>query len=192
MTDTTNGSTETTVDEWFYTHGGQRTGPVPADKLRELLAAQTIDGETPIWRKGLTDWKALKDTEFGAHLKDEPPPIAPSFINNGMVWALAITPIAYGFLDGAIFNYRMSHQFEDNSNVLALGWIIPLIVNAGLCLLDERQLKRAGYDSGWLTFFALLLAPVYLFVRAQRLRQPPTYGYVWIASFIASILLRAM
>ena len=29
-------------DAWFYAQGGQRNGPVPADKLRELLAAQLI------------------------------------------------------------------------------------------------------------------------------------------------------
>jgi hypothetical protein len=53
--------TDTTTDEqaWFYTAGGQRKGPVPVDKLRELLAAQTIDGDTPIWRKGLAEWQPL-------------------------------------------------------------------------------------------------------------------------------------
>jgi hypothetical protein len=59
-------------------------------------------------------------------------------------------------------------------------------------LVDAEQLKRAGYSSGWMTLFALLLAPVYLFLRAQRLRQTPTYGFVWIATFLASIVLRAM
>ncbi|WP_312014211.1 DUF4339 domain-containing protein [Bradyrhizobium sp. CIR48] len=40
---------------------GRRTrkGPVPADRLRELLATQIIDGETPVWRKGLADWQPL-------------------------------------------------------------------------------------------------------------------------------------
>jgi len=65
LTDTT-----TSDEAWFYAQGGQRKGPVPADKLRELLAAQTIDGETPIWRKGLADWQPLRTTEIGAHLKD--------------------------------------------------------------------------------------------------------------------------
>ena len=63
------------------------------------------------------------------------------------------------------------------------------MTNAALCLVDTEQLKRAGYSSGWMTVFALLLAPVYLFVRAQRLRQTPTYGFVLIASFIVSIVL---
>ena len=73
-----------------------------------------------------------------------------------------------------------------------LSWLVPILTNAALCLVDTEQLKRASYSSGWLTLFALLLAPVYLFVRAQRLRQTPTYGFVWIASFLISIILRTV
>lgn len=185
--------TETTTSEegWFYARAGERQGPVPADKLRELLAAQTIDGETPIWRKGLPDWQPLRTTEIGAQLKDEPPPIAAHEVNNGLVWTLAVAPMAYVLLDIAILGYQINHPYEDNAFSSALSWLIPVLVNGALCLLDEQQLKRAGYSSGWMTFFALLLAPVYLFVRAQRLRQAPAYGFVWIASFIVSIILQA-
>jgi hypothetical protein len=197
--------TDTTTDEqaWFYAEGGQRKGPVPADKLRELLAAQTIDGETPVWRKGLADWQPLRTTEIGAQLKDTPPPIAANHLNNGLVWALALAPIAYLLLDMAILNSQTAHiiQWRNDTPVYdpffktfisPLPWLIPLLTNAGLCLVDAEQLKRAGYSSGWMTFFALLLAPVYLFVRAQRLGQTPSYGFVWIASFITSIILRTI
>jgi hypothetical protein len=188
--------TDTTTDEqaWFYAEGGQRKGPVPADKLRELLAAQTIDGDTPIWRKGLNDWQPLRTTEIGAQLKDTPPPIAAAHINNGLVWALAFAPIAYLCVDIAILNYQNNHPLNDTffeAFLSPLSWLVPVLTNAALCLVDTEQLKRAGYSSEWMTFFALLLAPVYLFVRAQRLRQTPTYGYVWIVSFIASIILPA-
>jgi GYF domain 2 len=197
--------TDTTASDeaWFYVQGGQRKGPVPADELRELLAAQTIDGETPIWRKGFADWQPLSTTEVGLQLKGTPPPVAANHVNNGLVWALAFAPIAYLFVDLAILNSQNTHiiQYQDDTPVydpsfatfiLPLTWLIPLLTNAALCLLDTRQLKRAGYSSEWLTLFALLLAPVYLFVRAQRLRQTPTYGFVWVASFIVSIILRAM
>lgn len=182
-------------EAWFYAQGGQRKGPVPADKLRELLAAQTIDGETPIWRKGLADWQPLRTTEIGAQLKDTPPAIAANHVNNGLVWALAFAPLAYLFIDVVLLNYQNSHPADDEffeAFLSPLSWLVPVLTNAALCLVDTEQLKRAGYSSGWMTFFALLLAPVYLFVRAQRLRQTPTYGFVWIASFIASIILRTV
>ncbi|MCK1389005.1 DUF4339 domain-containing protein [Bradyrhizobium sp. 21] len=186
---------DTTGDEeWFYAQGGQRKGPVPIGTLRKLLAAQTIDGETPVWRKGWADWQPLRTTEIGIQLKDIPPPIAANHVNNGLVWALAFAPLAYLFVDIALLNYQNSHPAGDeffDAFLSPLSWLVPLLTNAALCLVDTEQLKRAGYSSGWLTFFALLLAPVYLFVRAQRLRQTPIYGFVWIASFIVSIILRA-
>jgi GYF domain 2 len=178
-------------EAWFYAQAGERMGPVSADKLRELLAEQTIDAETPIWRKGLIDWQPLRTTEVGAQIKDMPPPIRSSDLNNGFVWALAVAPIAYIFVQIAIVDYQAFHLGEELSFSSALVWLIPTLANATLCILDEQQLKRAGYNSGWMTLFALLLAPAYLFMRAQRLRQPPSYGYVWIASFIVSIILRS-
>jgi hypothetical protein len=190
MSDTT-----TNDDGWFYAHGGQRKGPVAATKLRELLAAKTIDGETPIWRKGLADWRPLHATEIGAGLNDTPPPIAANQVNNGLVWALAFAPIGYLFVEIALVGYQNSHPENDTffeAFLAPLVWLIPVTTNAILCLVDAEQLKRAGYSSGWMTLFALLLAPVYLFVRAQRLRRTPTYGFVWIASFIASIILRTI
>jgi hypothetical protein len=184
LTDTINSD-----EAWFYALGGQRIGPVPADKLRELLATQTIDGETQIWRKGMADWQPLRKTEIGTDLEETPPPIRPNDVNNGFVWALAVAPIAYIFVQIAVIHYQTFHLGEDLSFSSALVWLIPALANATLCILDEKQLKRAGYNSGWMTFFALLLAPVYLFMRAQRLRQTPSYGYIWIASFIVSLIL---
>jgi len=188
-------NTTTEDEQWFYTQGGQRKGPVPADELRELLATLTIDGETPVWRKGLADWQPLRNTEIAAHLKDTPPAVAANQLNNGLVWALAFAPLVYLFIDVALLNYQNNHPADDEffeTFLSPLSWLVPVLTNAALCLVDTEQLKRAGYSSGWLTLFALLLAPVYLFVRAQRLRQTPTYGFVWIASFIISIILRTV
>jgi hypothetical protein len=177
-------------EEWFYAQGGRRNGPVSTEKMRELLATQVVDGETSIWRKGLPEWRALRSTELGDLLSDTPPPIAAADINNGLVWTLAMAPIGYLFLEIAILNYQLTHFGEDHSFFSAMNWLIPLLVNCALCLLDEAQLKRAGYNSGWMTLAALLLAPAYLFMRARRLRQKPTYAYVWVASFVISIFLQ--
>ncbi|PJG53056.1 hypothetical protein CVM73_21930 [Bradyrhizobium forestalis] len=56
MSDTTDERRATSDEAWFYAQGGERKGPVPADRLRELLATQTIE---PVWRKGLADWQPL-------------------------------------------------------------------------------------------------------------------------------------
>jgi hypothetical protein len=138
----------------------------------------------------MADWQPLRSTELGTHFEETPPPIRSNDINNGLVWALAVAPIAYIFVQIAVIDYQALHIGEDISLSSSLVWLIPALANARLCILDERQLNRAGYNSGWMTLFALLLAPAYLFMRAQRLRQTPSYGYVWIGAFIVSIILR--
>ena len=100
LTDTT-----TEDEQWFYTQGGQRKGPVPADELRELLTTLTIDGETPVWRKGMADWQPLRTTEIAARLKDTPPAVAANQLNNGFAWALAFALLVYLFLDIALLSY---------------------------------------------------------------------------------------
>jgi GYF domain 2 len=193
--------TDTTTNDaqWFYTQGGQRKGPVAAEELRQLLATLTIDIETPVWRKGMSDWQPLHSTEVGAHLKDTPPPISPSQVNNGLVWVLAVAPLAYLLFALAIVANANSHiiQWRDDTPVYdsffvtfisPLSWLVPLLTNTVLCLIDFRKLKRAGYNSDWLEFFALFVTPIYLFARAQRLNQTPIYGVVWIVSFIVSLI----
>lgn len=125
--------TMTSDETWFYAQGGERKGPVPPDKLRELLATQTIDGETPVWRKGSADWQPLRTTEIGTQLKDVPPPIAASHVNNGLVWALAFAPLAYLFVDVALLNYQNSHPARDEffeTFLSPLSWLVPVLTNA--------------------------------------------------------------
>ncbi len=184
--------TETTTDDsWFYTQGGQRLGPVSADKLRDLLAAQLIDGETPIWRKGLGDWQPVRATEIGASLQDSPPPVAAAHVNNMLVWTLAFMPIAYVVIDAFIYGYRVNHPEADQTFLNSLTWMIPFAINGGLCFGDERQLALAGHNTKNLQILAVLLAPVYLFVRAKRVKQTPIYGYVWIGTFLVAAILAA-
>jgi hypothetical protein len=177
------------TSNWYFTENGQRRGPETTANLVELLKTEKISGDTPVWRKGLADWQPLRNTELAGHLQDTPPPVAPNFVNNSLVWTLAIAPIGYAFLAGWRDTQIMEDPLGDHSfaQFIALG--LPLLLNAALCLIDEQQLKRAGYADKWLTLFGVLLAPVYLFLRAKRLRQTPTYGYAWVVSFIISILL---
>ena len=188
MSDTIEANNESTSN-WYFTENGQRRGPVTTANLVELLKAETISGDTPVWRKGLADWQPLRNTELAEHLQDTPPPVAPNFVNNSLVWTLAIAPIGYAFLAGWRDMEIMEDPLGDHAfeQFIALG--LPLLLNAALCLIDEQQLKRAGYADRWLTLFGVLLAPVYLFLRAKRLRQTPTYGYAWVVSFVVSILL---
>jgi GYF domain 2 len=177
------------TNNWYFTENGQRKGPVTAASLLELLRQERISGDTPVWRKGLADWRPLWTTDLGAYLQDTPPPVASTHVNNSLVWILAIAPIGYAILTGWRDTEIMENPYGDHSFAQYVSLGVPLILNAALGLLDERQLKRAGYADKWLTLFGILLAPVYLFLRAKRLRQFPSYGIVWVACFIIGFLL---
>lgn len=186
MSDTINGAE---TGEWFLTESGQRKGPLSAAALLELLQTQKVNGDTLVWRKGLSEWQPLRATELSVHLQNSPPPIVSSEINNGLVWTLALAPVAYTFL--AAYRDLQIYQFPyDSHTFLKLStFIVPAIVNAALCLLDEQQLKRAGYADKWLTIFGIFFAPAYLFLRAKRLKQTPYYGFVWIVVFVIGTYL---
>jgi hypothetical protein len=188
MSDTINAGGASDSD-WFFTENGQRKGPVTTTRLLELARTEEINGDTPVWRKGLSDWQPLRTTDPGAYLQDTPPPVAPAHINNALVWTIALAPIAYALFGGMIQSYELENPFEEHPVLGFLNFFVPAGINAALCLLDERQLKLAGYADKWLTLFGIMLAPVYLFLRAKRLRQIPSYGIVWVACFILSILL---
>ena len=98
-------------------------------------------------------------------------------------------PIAYVFVDALIYGYRVNHPEADQTFLNSLSWMLPFAINGGLCFGDERQLALAGHNTKNLQILAVLLAPVYLFVRAKRVKQTPIYGYAWIGSFVAAAIL---
>jgi hypothetical protein len=175
--------------DWYFIEQGQRKGPFPGTKMLQLVQTEPIAGDTLIWRKGFADWTPLRSTELGAYSRDTPPPVAANHVNNALAWTIAIAPLGYMLLTGAIQAYELENPYEDHPILALISFLVPALVNAALCLADERQLKRAGYFDKWLTLSGILLAPVYLFLRAKRLRQFPSYGIAWVACFVISILM---
>lgn len=45
------------MDQWYYAKGGQQTGPIGLEALRELIGNGTIDPATDlVWNPSMTDW----------------------------------------------------------------------------------------------------------------------------------------
>jgi hypothetical protein len=186
---------------WFYAKNGGRKGPVRTDVLRELLAKQIIDQETPIWRKGLANWQPLRLTEIGTGLADTgetPPPIDLAHINNVFAWALAVLPLAYMFIYPGIISHQY-HYFDGDIAPLSsfqnsLLILIPWAINTSLSLTDLRQIKAAGYkvQSSWISFFAFFsLVPFYLYARTTTLSTVPIHAIIWVVCWLASIALQS-
>lgn len=69
------------ASSWYYVdRNGQRQGPVTAHAIREAYRQRLVDGDTLIWREGMSDWLALRQFEIEFDLDDpdtaaKPPPV---------------------------------------------------------------------------------------------------------------------
>lgn len=184
-------------NEWHYVVNGARRGPTTAETIKDLLNKKEIETDTQVWRKGMPEWKPLRESDLRDLVAAEPPPISSKHIGNGYVWTLALLPLVIGVIEALV---SASNQ-DAAVRSLALGFPyhpsgglpiqVPLAVNALLGWLDDRRLQQAGYGSRITRVTAVLLAPVYLFLRAKRLNQRPYYAVAWIISMIAGFLIYA-
>jgi uncharacterized RDD family membrane protein YckC len=44
------------AEQWYYSRGGERQGPVAEDAIRAMAAAGTLDPNDYVWRDGMADW----------------------------------------------------------------------------------------------------------------------------------------
>jgi membrane protease subunit (stomatin/prohibitin family) len=63
---------------WFVAIRGQQAGPFDADGLRARIAAGEVNGQSLVWRQGMTNWAAAATVpEVAALLGAAPPPLPP-------------------------------------------------------------------------------------------------------------------
>jgi uncharacterized protein DUF4339 len=183
--------------QWYYVVNGARQGPTTAAAIKAMLDNREIETDTQVWRKSMPEWKSLRESDLAELVAAQPPAISSQHIGSGYVWTLALLPLVFGVIEAAI---SASNQ-EAAVRSLALGfpyhpskglpYQIPVLINACLGWLDDRRLKQAGYGTRLTRVAAVLLTPVYLFLRAKRLKQRPYYAVAWIISMIVGFLIYA-
>ncbi len=183
------------ISEWYYVDNGVRKGPISPENIKDLLNKKQIQADTQVWRKGMGDWKSIRESDLAEFVHAVPPAVSPLLIGNGLVWIIAILPLLFGLIDAAIVSdnqRRLATALVIGSPYhLAKGlpWYVPFLSNIAFGWFDERRLRRAGYSSHWMTAAYALLMPVYLVIRAKRLQQRPSYAIVWIVMFILGAFL---
>lgn len=120
------------------------------------------------------------------------PSIHASRISNKVVWILAFAPLLGLILEGLVAGALSPNEYyAEQAMASSKYWYISLILNIGLCLLEESRLKKAGVDTssfGKLVF----IVPVYLWNRSKALNQSPAYFWTWIALFVFAMLSTAV
>jgi hypothetical protein len=52
--------------DWYYSKGGQQSGPVSEDQMRQMVASGQVGGPDLIWRDGMANWLPVSQVpEFG-------------------------------------------------------------------------------------------------------------------------------
>jgi uncharacterized RDD family membrane protein YckC len=49
------------MTQWYYASAGERLGPVDAQDLQARLERGELDGDTLVWREGMTDWQPVRE-----------------------------------------------------------------------------------------------------------------------------------
>ncbi|MFW5387867.1 DUF4339 domain-containing protein [Yersinia sp. 2542 StPb PI] len=178
------------MKEWFYEKNGQRHGPIMETDMAVLITHGTLVATTLVWQQGWDEWIPLSTTVLSASLSQRrAPPALPSHnVSNTVIWILAFAPLI-GFMLEAFIAGATTGDEDAAMETLFSGqfWYITLLLNIALSYWDERNLKKAGIDTsgyGKLAWFV----PVYLWKRAQALTQKPVYFWVWVVTYILTLL----
>lgn len=166
--------------KWYYVLGGKRVGPVEESEIASMLTQGKIDRDTLVWHDGAADWLPLHQTDLARLLlpAQKIPAVTGYGVNNTIVWILAFAPFIGLFAEG--FLSALTNSPIGNF------WWATVAVNLGLSLLDARNLKNSGHDVDKFTAAAFFV-PVYLFVRATKLKQNSAYAWVWVVCFLLSL-----
>jgi hypothetical protein len=187
-----------TDSEWYYVSNGARNGPVAATVIGELIARKQLDSTDLVWRSGLADWQMIRESDLGFIVSNEPPPLSAANVSNAIVWVLAFLPLILGFVEVGMaldfnskndpFGFRSpAGKPYEGPEVHYRLYFFSYILMSGI---DLERVRRAGYRLGWKTaILALFVTPVYLFLRAKKLKQRPTYAIAWIVFSILSAIM---
>ena len=133
---------QNTIQQFWYEKDNNRIGPVDEQTLESLIDNGTLNSDSVIWYDGITDWTALKDSDYNALLKRVPPQLSGERIDNRMVWWIAFAPLIGQFIEGILL--EITDPVPENGSLENLidyawrtdfnkYWFISLGLNILLC-----------------------------------------------------------
>lgn len=181
------GSEATSAGAWHVEQNGERKGPLATEVVERMVGEKVLDRDSLCWQPGMQNWQPLNATPLARLFADEPPPLHPSTAPSEIVWALAFAPVIGLLLEETVAHLtatpvQKAYAVAWDAHINELWWI-TLVLNVALSLLDERRLKKRGFNTkkmgqAW-------LVPVYLYRRAKTLGDKPVHFVVWMVGFFA-------
>ncbi len=57
-------------NQWYYADSGETRGPINAEEVGNLIASGKLQPDTPVWQKGMSEWRCAEETSLGKHFED--------------------------------------------------------------------------------------------------------------------------
>lgn len=175
---------------WFYEKNGIRHDNVSAEEMAIRIRAGELTASTLVWQAGMTDWQPLSTTPLASGLAEcDVPPLLPAHrIPEGLAWVLAFAPVIGIFLEGIVAGLMGLNAFQVGVAISnGRFWYITLFLNIALGYADEARLRKAGVNTDEFGKMAWLV-PTYLWKRAKTLKLSQATFWVWIVTFVLSLL----
>lgn len=189
--------TKTNQIAWWYEMDGERKGPVEEKEIVRMIEDKSLKKDNLVWKDGMKAWLMVSETDFSEHIASDmmPPPLHGGAVKDNFIWWLAFAPLL-GQIVQSIFleitnpSPDRNDSIKDYINYMTNTdfnkfWFATLALNIILAAADEANLKKAGYDTAKLG--SVFLVPVYMYKRAELLKQKNTYFWIWIVSFVITL-----
>ena len=172
---------------WYYVEGGQQAGPVDDAQLEEMARSGKIQGDTLVWREGLTSWQSYREIKPGPTTVAGPEGAAPTAGEAVCVEC------------GKMFAVENMIQFD---NVYVCAGCKPIFVQK-LAEGAKVTTARLNYASFWTRFGAVVLDGLILFGvnmiinlisgsgfgQSFGTQRPPVFGPLQVILFFCQMLI---
>jgi len=155
--------------DWYYAREGQRQGPVPEGRLRELIAAGQVRPDDLVWRAGFPDWRPAREAPevFSAAPPAMPPaitayPPGPAPVATGalpMSWVPAYA-IILGVIAGLHILSSLAQVTRSSHVGAGLGVVVFTWVTSGLAIAVAWGLTQRRRWAWQVNFWLYLVAPL--------------------------------
>lgn len=167
-------------DNWFYEKDRNKIGPISEADLRALIRSGDLSGDNLVWTARFgAEWKPISTTDL-AEKTSGPPPLPSTTIDNTYAWLIAFVP-----LFGAVIETMVLQRVAPTFLLIVLGYLAVYFV---LVTMDEKRIEASGNSVSGKPFkIWWIFIPVYLFKRANALKQGKGYFWTWIAAAIVAM-----
>lgn len=165
--------------QWYYYKGRDKMGPVSTEDMIQYVRRRSVLSDTKVWATGFNDWVRADQTELNVYMFNMGPSMPVNEISDKWIWAMATIPLILAVILPAF----LARIGIDPTFATFIVFAVNIVFLAG----DSKELKKGGKDAGAWLICALILMPLYIFVREGKTNKNYAPGILWCILFFACV-----